>query len=198
MDKVLIMFMAGALATTPTTPDPQAARQKHTLNMHGNKMVKKHKPRKKYIGKSYIDKSNRTRKFAAVGATPKECMAKNLYFEAGGHSSENLAAVGYVVLTRVKSKQWPSSVCKVVGEQRKNKRGGWTAMFSWTNDGKSDVPRNTSIYNKCLVVAAKVLSGSIKNITKGANHYHNIYVKPKWANSKKLVAFAGGHKFYRL
>lgn len=128
----------------------------------------------------------------------EDCLARNMYFEARAERSiYQIAAVGHVTLQRVKSKQWPNSICKVVYEQRKSKKGYWTPMFSWTNDNNSNIPKNLKAYNKCLKIARLVIDGTIKDKTKKATHYHNIYVDPYWASSMIKTASLGNHIFYK-
>jgi len=45
-----------------------------------------------------------------------DCMAKNIYFEAKSQPLVGQLAVGLVVLNRVKSKNWPNDICKVIYE----------------------------------------------------------------------------------
>jgi spore germination cell wall hydrolase CwlJ-like protein len=53
------------------------------------------------------------------------CLTANLYFEARGEGVKGLKAVADVTLNRVKSKKYPSSVCKVVFQK---------SQFSWVNE----------------------------------------------------------------
>src|SRR5687768_8008921 len=54
-----------------------------------------------------------------ITAQPKdqvelECLAKTIYFEARGESEQGQRAVAAVVLNRVRSPDFPDSVCEVV------------------------------------------------------------------------------------
>lgn len=45
------------------------------------------------------------------------CMERAIYFEANRSSREGMIAVGNVVMNRVRSPQYPNSVCAVVGQK---------------------------------------------------------------------------------
>lgn len=128
-----------------------------------------------------------------------ECMALNMYYEARAErTAKNIGAVGHVTMRRVKSKHWPNTICEVVYQQRYSKRAGkWIAMYSWTKDGESDIPRQFASYDKCLKIAIMVLNGMIADNTYRATHYHNTSVNPYWAGSLIKTVQLGNHIFYR-
>ena len=61
-------------------------------------------------GKSVLDETFNT----LPNESATTCMAKNMYHEAKSQSLAGQLAVGLVVLNRVKSKNWPNDVCKVI------------------------------------------------------------------------------------
>jgi spore germination cell wall hydrolase CwlJ-like protein len=68
----------------------------------------------------------------------QQCLALSLYWEARGEGREGMIAVGWTLLKRVQSREFPSTPCGVV------RQGGERppCQFSWWCDGKSDRPRN--------------------------------------------------------
>lgn len=131
-----------------------------------------------------------------------KCLADNIYFEAGHEEQRGQIAVGLVTINRVKSNGYPDSICGVVWQANKRKRDGKTvAQFSWTKDGRSDVPRNRQVWEECYELAKDMLKdGSLDNyddFTKGATHYHATYVKPRWRTQMEKVEKIGLHIFYR-
>ena len=74
------------------------------------------------------------------------CLAKNIYFEARDQSLAAKMAVSFVVLNRIKHKQYPSTVCEVIHQ---GPTYSWKpefpvrnkCQFSWYCDGKSDKPK---------------------------------------------------------
>ena len=111
------------------------------------------------------------------------CLAQNIYFEA---RSENLAyAVADVVLNRVKSSRYASSICSVI-RQRK--------QFSWYSDGKSDKPIwHSPAWETSYRVASSILFHK-KFLGISGAHYHATYVDPQWG--LRNLGQIGEHIFY--
>lgn len=125
--------------------------------------------------------------------TQIDCLAKNIYFEAGNQTDDGKIAVALVTMNRVRSGQFAGSVCSVVKE-----KSAKVCQFSWWCDGKSHKIMNRSVYNKSRHVAMFVYLnyGKVTDITKGATYYHADYVNPGWANLKKTISI-GQHIFYK-
>lgn len=125
-----------------------------------------------------------------------ECLAQNMYFESGHESEEGQIAVGMVTMNRVKSGDYPTTICGVVKQKVED-----TCQFSWYCDGKFDVKSlthfNNSLYNRIreLAVYVYVNHDRIEDPSKGALFYHADYVKPGWKNMVYLTTI-GHHKFY--
>ena len=121
-----------------------------------------------------------------------ECLAKNIYFEAGSEPRAGKIAVAEVTMNRVKSKQFPRSVCGVVYQKVKG-----TCQFSWVcQDGK--VIRSRAMWKESTQIAENILISKKKyGIIGNAMYFHANYVNPSWANEKQLIAQIGAHIFYR-
>lgn len=133
---------------------------------------------------------------------PKEvkCLADNIYFEAKSEPYEGQLAVAQVTLNRVEHPQYPKTVCAVVWQQNKDRRTGRkVAQFSWTLDGRSDVPKSKSAYEQAYAVAEEVLLYGEKSAIIGTDalFYHANYVKPRWARQMERVVQIGNHIFYQ-
>lgn len=146
-----------------------------------------------------------SQKVAEVAQTDLDCMTLNLYFEARNQDTEAaMAAVGYTVLNRVESKNYPDSICDVVFQGRRDASGNYVrnkCQFSWVCDGKADKPNmnhpvEASAWKKANKVAVKVLTGKIRNPVGNATMYHATYVNPRWAKSFAIVAQIEDHIFY--
>lgn len=105
-----------------------------------------------------------------------DCLAKNVYFEARGEPRIDQEAVAHVVVNRVQSGRFRSSVCGVVHQ---------SGQFSWTFDRNSDVPRERAAWNRSLQVAQGVLSGEIDDPTDGATYFWHRRLNPSW--TRRLV-----------
>ena len=137
------------------------------------------------------------------------CLAKNIYFEAGNQSKLGQKAVGLVTLNRVKSSRFPNSICKVVKEARyskwhKTRTGKLVPLrnkcqFSWYCDGKSDNITNRRVFAKIYNIAKKLYlnQDTVYDITKGALWYHADYVSPYWKKAVTKTVKIGQHIFYK-
>lgn len=125
--------------------------------------------------------------------TEINCLAKNIYFEAGNQDDNGKIAVALVTMNRVHSGQFASSVCSVVKE-----KSAQVCQFSWWCDGKSHKILERSTYRRSREVAMFVYLnyGKVNDITNGATYYHANYVSPGWSNLKKTISI-GQHIFYK-
>ncbi len=126
------------------------------------------------------------------------CLAQNLYFEARSESRKGMIAVGLVTINRVKSTQFPDSICDVVWQKRRNQNERWVAQFSWTWDGKGDTPREMERWEEAQMVAGAMIAerslDNFSDFTNGSTHYHAEYVDPWWG--RKFVA--AGYTIQRI
>ena len=138
-------------------------------------------------------------KMSAVTAEKRnaqlECLARNIYYEAGNQPFEGKVAVAQVTLNRVESGLFPNDVCKVI-YQKNVVYEKVLCQFSWycTNPGRP--PKNAAMYKESEIVARQVLlEGFRLPSLKEALYYHADYVNPKW--NKEKVAKIGQHIFYK-
>jgi spore germination cell wall hydrolase CwlJ-like protein len=120
-----------------------------------------------------------------------QCLAQNIYHEAGHEPFEGKAAVAQVTLNRADSGKFPGDICKVVYQKNKV-----LCQFSWYCEGKSAIkPKNNAAYDQSMEAAKKVLLEGFRlpSLTT-AMYYHADYVNPGW--NKEKVAKIGRHIFY--
>ena len=124
-----------------------------------------------------------------------DCLARNIYHEAGGEPFEGKVAVAQVTINRAESGQFPSDICQVV-YQKNIVYERVLCQFSWYCDGPSaKKPMNGPIYTESMEVAKKVLlEGFRLPSIKHALYFHGDYINPKWG--KQPVAKIGRHIFY--
>lgn len=129
----------------------------------------------------------------AVGETDRDfdrsvrCLAANIYHEARGESYTGQVAVANVVMNRVQSKRWPNTVCGVVFQRY---------QFSWTIRKHPDI-NDEDAYVIASYVAALAVTGKLKSVVGGSNHYHADTIDtPYWAVGMEVVAKIGAHTFY--
>ena len=132
---------------------------------------------------------------AQMRQTQLDCLARNIYHEAGGEPFEGKVAVAQVTINRSESGQFPSDICGVV-YQKNVVYQKVLCQFSWYCAGPSAMkPMNGPIYTESMEVAKKVLlEGFRLPDLKHALYFHGDYIQPGW--NKKPVAKIGRHIFY--
>jgi spore germination cell wall hydrolase CwlJ-like protein len=120
-----------------------------------------------------------------------DCLAKNIYFEAGSEPRAGKIAVAEVTMNRVKSRQFPRTVCGVVYQKTRG-----TCQFSWVCENNK-VIRSRIAWRESLQIAENILISNRKyGIIGSAKYFHADYVDPSWADNKVLVKQIGRHIFY--
>lgn len=124
-----------------------------------------------------------------------DCLARNIYHEAGYEPFEGKVAVAQVTINRTESGQFPSDICQVV-HQKNIVYEKVLCQFSWYCDSASiKKPMNGPVYTESMEVAKKVLlEGFRLPSVKNALYFHGDYINPKWG--KQPVAKIGRHVFY--
>ena len=151
--------------------------------------------------------------FNRVKFTPAdaECLAKNIYFEAGVESTAGKLAVANVTINRAANKNYPNTICGVVQEgihyynaaKDKHFPVRDRCQFSWYCDGLLDEPREGRTWESAQELAERVLVNhydkALIDITDGATHYHANWMEtyPSWSKKKKVMASIDRHIFYR-
>ena len=125
-----------------------------------------------------------------------DCLARNIYHEAGYEPFEGKVAVAQVTINRAESGQFPSDICQVV-YQKNVVYEKVLCQFSWYCDSASlKKPMNGPVYIESMEVAKKVLlEGFRLPSVKHALYFHGDYINPKW--NKEQVAKVGRHIFYK-
>ena len=138
--------------------------------------------------------------FVAIEITPEfnrevQCLAENIYYEAGTESYEGKLAVAQVTLNRAASGKFPDSICGVV-KQKSIINGYVVCQFSWfCTPFKNN--KDSEAYQQSKQVALYVYANyeNLRDITKGALYYHADYINPRWKLEKTTVI--GRHIFYK-
>ncbi|SPJ25750.1 cell wall hydrolase [Palleronia abyssalis] len=130
---------------------------------------------------------------AASGDAQFECLVEALYFEARGESAEGVFAVAEVILNRVDSDRFPSSICKVVNQGTGKK---YACQFSYTCDGIPDRIRETGAHERMKKIARLMIDEGPRDLTEGALFYHTKAVNPSWSRVFARTTTIGAHHFY--
>jgi len=118
-----------------------------------------------------------------------ECLAQNVFFEAGTEDILGKIAVAQVTLNRVKTGYWGQHICEVVHSPD---------QFSWTNDEERVNSRPTGPnWTDSVLVAKTVLENGIRiKQLKYALFYHATYVTPNWHDNSSRIGQIGTHIYY--
>ena len=127
------------------------------------------------------------------GGEEFQCLASALYFESRGEGIKGQVAVAEVILNRVDSSRFPSTICGVV-----NQGNGNGCQFSFTCDGKPERVSEPAAWLTASKIARAMMDGAPRNLTDGAMYFHTPAVRPSWSRSLQKTAEIGQHIFYRL
>ena len=112
------------------------------------------------------------------------CLALNIYHEARGEPLVGQHAVAHVTLNRARERG--QRICDVVFDPY---------QFSWTI--KDPKVKDETAWRTALRVARTAYrAGPKADPTRGANHYHATYVRPRWAAGMAKTVRIGQHIFY--
>jgi len=132
----------------------------------------------------------KTKQQVAMSTKELNCLAKNIYHEAGVEDRAGKIAVAQVTVNRLQEGKWGKDICKVVYSK---------AQFSWTLDKKK---RNSQpkgeLWTASVAVAKEFQAGIRVKGLEDSTHYHADYIRdPKWAKAKQVAKQIGQHIFYR-
>ena len=124
------------------------------------------------------------------------CLAEAIYFESRGEPEAGQAAVAQVVLNRVRSGIYPSTVCGVVYQDRNRP---FACQFSFACEGRSLRIEEPGPWATATRIAADVVSGKTYDpAVAEAVNYHANYVSPFWVGYLRRVDRIGAHIFYAM
>ena len=114
------------------------------------------------------------------------CLAQTMFMEARGEPQAGQIAVGMVLYRRADFN--PKRVCSEMARPM---------QFSWY--GKLKPPERSSYeLRPFILLAQKILTFKVKDTSEGADHFHEINLKPKptWAHRKPIKVVINNHIFY--
>jgi len=122
-----------------------------------------------------------------------DCLAAAMWYETGDDAAGN-AAVGQVVLNRLRHPAFPATLCGVVFQGAERSSG---CQFTFTCDGALSrlPPRET--FDRIRTRAAVLFGGQVEPAVGLATHYHTDWVHPIWSSELEKIARVGTHLFFR-
>ena len=114
------------------------------------------------------------------------CLSQAVYFEARGESLLGQVAVATIVMNRVDSKFYPSTVCEVVHEG---------SQFSFYWDGKHERPDDAEAWLLAMNSAVSVVVEGTRVVAlENSLWYHGKNIKVSWSERMRRIEI-GGHAF---
>jgi spore germination cell wall hydrolase CwlJ-like protein len=128
-------------------------------------------------------------------AKAEKCLAEAVYFEARGEPVRGQIAVAQVVMNRVFSGFYPTTVCGVVYQNAHRK---FACQFTFACDNVADVVREPEMWVRAKKIAKATLDGHLwlPEVAK-STHYHAYWVRPRWVREMRRMYKLGVHTFYR-
>jgi spore germination cell wall hydrolase CwlJ-like protein len=131
--------------------------------------------------------SYRSHEVLKISARERECLTKNIFYEAGVEDHAGKIAVAQVTLNRLRDGRWGNDMCKVVYAR---------SQFSWTS--KPVKEPHGPLWQASILAADRFIHGERIKHLEHSMHYHADYVKPFWAKPEKQVHRVGQHVFYAM
>ena len=132
----------------------------------------------------------KTKQQVAMSDKDLDCLAKNIYHEAGVEDRAGKIAVAQVTLNRLNEGKYGKSVCSVVYAR---------SQFSWTLDKQKRFAKpKGELWEESRRVALEFQRGIRVKGLEDSTHYHADYIRnPNWAKAKQVAKQIGQHIFYR-
>lgn len=125
----------------------------------------------------------------------EKCLTDAIYFEARGEAVRGQIAVAQVVVNRVFSGYYPTTICGVVYQ---NANRHLACQFTFACDGIRDVVKEPDMWERAKKIAKATLDGRLWLPEVGkSTHYHAYWVRPSWVSEMKKMYRFGVHTFYR-
>lgn len=119
-----------------------------------------------------------------------DCLARNIYYEAGVENRAGKLAVAQVTLNRRNEGRWGNDVCRVVYAK---------AQFSWTlSREKRNKQPSGELWRESQQVAREFAEGTRIKHLEDTTHYYADYISPpNWSNTMRVSHKIGTHIFYQ-
>ena len=133
-----------------------------------------------------------------------DILARTIYGEARGETTEGMEAVAMVIMNRYEAKKWFTGYVLEDGVKTpsieetclKNKQ------FSCWNKNDVNYPKlvkvgkGDKIFESCLEIAKRAMDNRLLDFTNNATFYHTKAIKPSWAERHTPCYETGNHLFY--
>ena len=115
------------------------------------------------------------------------CLSLALYHEARGEPLLGQLMVAKVIVNRMESRRWPSSMCNGITQDR---------QFSFYRKNNTPKPRDEVAWAKAQKLATDIINDPNILPPSTVNHYHTVEVHPVWRKGLHRIARIGRHVFW--
>lgn len=116
-----------------------------------------------------------------------DCLASAVYYESRGEPLDGQLAVAEVILNRVRSGRFRSTICDVVKQP---------SQFSFVRRGViPSAPRESAAWQRAAAIAHIAMNDLADATGDNSLFFHATHVNPRWGRPR--VARIGNHIFYR-
>jgi spore germination cell wall hydrolase CwlJ-like protein len=124
------------------------------------------------------------------------CLADAMYYEARGEGRAGQVAIAEVVYNRMRSGNYPRTICGVVYEGSRLHTG---CQFSFTCSGDMARRKSAVVWRRTQRLALQIVTGIVQlgDTTGGALSFHAEAVQPAWSDTMARTTQIGHHIFYR-
>ena len=112
------------------------------------------------------------------------CLALNMYHEARNQGKIGMLLVGHVTMNRVKHKNYPNTICKVVYQSK---------QFSWVHTIKNHTPIEKKVWKLAQDLAKQVMNRTFDR-SNGALFFHHKNINPYWSKDKDEIQKLDKHR----
>lgn len=120
------------------------------------------------------------------------CLAHAIYYEARNQGRRGMEAVGWVVVNRTISGNYPETICGVV-TQNKMWHGKHVCQFSWyckNGETKLHWTPDNEAFNQSKQLASMILHKEIDNWMPHVVSFHTASIRTDWASDGRLKVYA--------
>jgi spore germination cell wall hydrolase CwlJ-like protein len=114
-----------------------------------------------------------------------QCIAENIYYEAGVEGFIGKISVAQTVFNRAETGKWGNSFCDVIHSKK---------QYSWTNTKQK--PPKGPLWEASKDAAKAFQYGIRVRNLENVKHYHTTAVNTVWDNDMNKVGTIGNHVFY--
>lgn len=141
---------------------------------------------------------------ASINNAEVDCLARNIFYEAGGEPAAGKIVVGVLTINRANDARFGKSICEAVHQHTvvKHKRsamGRTLCQFSWACENKHRQVPDDARWTNSKNIAVGLLQGeysSEQHAYSAVLYFHNVHTNPGWYRTKHLVGKVGGNIFY--